>query len=467
MNLNDLSPERISSLARCIKIVVPFFFEVVFARRYLLLFFFIGSLGYSFIQMSFMNEVLIPFKVDVPAGNDLRIIESKIEDYKRWITIKLYRHLNEMLPDDYNDSDARLQIRSNGGFLEIRFSSIIEFSQEKAIDLAQVISNYKGFPSEGIQLEIKEALFSKKEGITIQRFFTNVLYSNIIFLLLLMLRSLFRPPYALWIKQLAESGIPLWGVIPKIRNDIKNRNYWSDQQTKKIFLSYTSIIVPQFLKGQSECNKVLVTGSRRYAGKSTVAMLIGHAISLMNKKVLVVDLDLHKASSSAEITAKFCLKYGDDTSLNRIEDNWRKCKEIDIERYAYEVSDGLFYCFTGKLTREESLDMLTSGWFKGFISEASQCYDYILLDTPPYTLFPDSEIVASHADLCLLVSSLNIPIDREISYSKKFVKLFSQDSLGVILNKTPLYRRFNYGYVYGYYGYYDYEQTETEEISKS
>lgn len=200
-----------------------------------------------------------------------------------------------------------------------------------------------------------------------------------------------------------------------------------------------------------ECNNkvFIVTSIHPGSGKSFISMNLATSYALKGSKVLVIDMDLRRATASkylgtaqklkgiADYLGGYCSDYKDIISKNAIVEG------IDM------IPVGTMPPNPAELILSEKLSNL--------ISQLRQQYDYIFLDCPPIGLVAESGEIARYADMAIFVvragmfeKSLLPEIDE--LYNKK---VFS--NMVVMLNAVTRVGHYGYGkYGYGKYGYHSY-----------
>ena len=197
---------------------------------------------------------------------------------------------------------------------------------------------------------------------------------------------------------------------------------------------------------RGESKVIMLTSFNPNAGKTFTIMNIAASMALKGAKVLMVDLDLRKASLSQSLGV---LHSGVAAYLNGKVDNYRD--------YIDEVEPNLFLLPVGTLPPNPT-EILLSDKFAEMILEFRKEYDYVFLDCPPIDIVADANIITSHADMSLFVMRANqmtkdVLPQIESLYAEKKVT-----SMAMLLNGVEIhfkkygYGTSSYGYGYGYKG---------------
>lgn len=126
-------------------------------------------------------------------------------------------------------------------------------------------------------------------------------------------------------------------------------------------------------------------------GKTTVCANLGVVLAQADESVLVVDCDLHRPA----VHDVFGLR--NLQGLENVLSGERRLHEIQ-----QEPMPGLRVVTTGPLPPYPA-ELLGSMRFKEFLRQAGSEFDYVLLDSPPVSMVPDSLVLAAQADGVLVV----------------------------------------------------------------
>jgi len=177
-------------------------------------------------------------------------------------------------------------------------------------------------------------------------------------------------------------------------------------------------------------------------GKTTIGMDLAGIISITNKKVILVHLDMRKPT----LHEKF--KLSNTKGLSTILAGKDRLDEV-IQSTDYKNLDVIT---SGPIPPNPS-ELLDSREFKEMINQLKERYDVIILDTPPIGLVTDARIVLELSDISLYVV-------RDKYSKKEFIENINklkQDGIkgfGIVYNGIKASSK-GYGYGYGNgYGYY-------------
>lgn len=182
-----------------------------------------------------------------------------------------------------------------------------------------------------------------------------------------------------------------------------------------------------FLRVNKEgCNVVALTSFNPGSGKSFIAMNLGASFALKNKKILVIDGDLRRGTTSEYIGSP---RKGLTDYLAGHSDDLKSLIT------AYPDNENLNVLPIGHIPPNPT-ELLESGRFEKLIEELRRDYDYILIDCPPIEVVADANIIDKSADRTIFVLRTGI---FERSLLKELDKFYAEkkyNHLAIILNGT-------------------------------
>ena len=194
---------------------------------------------------------------------------------------------------------------------------------------------------------------------------------------------------------------------------------------------------------------VLVTSSTSGEGKSFITSNLAASLALLNKKVILLGLDLRNPKLQSHLNVSN--KVGISTYL---------IGKLDIVDIIQTTSiENLYIIPSGPIPPNPS-ELIANGRVRDLIEILRNSFDYILIDTPPVGLVTDATLLAPFTDVCFYL----------VRY-KKTPKLYLK-TIGN-LNKKKIFNSVNiifngvkhesspdhaYGYGYGKVNYYEEEK---------
>ena len=184
----------------------------------------------------------------------------------------------------------------------------------------------------------------------------------------------------------------------------------------------------------------MLTSFHPDAGKTFIIQNLAACIALKNVRVLIIDLDLRKATVSKALGAA---DTGIATYLNG--------KAEDLNSLILKISSGLHLLPVGNIPPNPT-ELLLSERFEEMMKKLMSNYDYIFTDCPPIDIVADAAIVTKFVDMTIftvragMLDKRMIPVLNDIYESGRFTRM------AVVLNGVDMESRGygSYGYRYGY-----------------
>ncbi|WDF68986.1 polysaccharide biosynthesis tyrosine autokinase [Sphingobacterium oryzagri] len=197
---------------------------------------------------------------------------------------------------------------------------------------------------------------------------------------------------------------------------------------------------------------LLFTSSMSGEGKSYVALNLAVTLALLDKKVLIMELDLRKPS----ITSKLGLLAGSGFSHYVVRQDMR-LEEIIMPSGAHENVD----LIQAGAIPPNPAELLVHHRTQELVRELSKRYDYILMDAPPVGMVTDAQLLSRYADSCLYLVRQGFTYKEQLRIPNELVLSNKIKPIHLIVNDVQKKGGYYSGYGYGYgYGYGDYGQEE-------
>lgn len=192
---------------------------------------------------------------------------------------------------------------------------------------------------------------------------------------------------------------------------------------------------------------IAITSANPGSGKTFISINLAKVLAIKGMKILVVDLDIRKASLSklAQTSESGITDYiiGRTTDVN-ITSGFDDVTGLDI------IGVGAVPPNPSELLSNHRLDEL--------IDELRRKYDYIILDCPPAEIVSDAKIINRLADMTLFVVRAGLLEKDELPTIQEYYDQNRYKNMAIILNGTDIHSGYGYhryGYHYGYhYGNY-------------
>jgi Mrp family chromosome partitioning ATPase len=185
-----------------------------------------------------------------------------------------------------------------------------------------------------------------------------------------------------------------------------------------------------------------ITSALAGEGKTTLSLALSEKLSRAGKKILVIDLDTHRATLSSEA--------GLDGVDGAMESSRQENAEAGIHAYPTD-RPGVFIMPVGKLDLSTigGVPLLDPARVQLLVQRALGEFDFVLLDCPPLLPVADTHVIADIADRTVLVVRAHSTPKQIVEQALK--EFDSGKLFAAILNRAqpqfiPYFRE-----VYGYY----------------
>ena len=201
----------------------------------------------------------------------------------------------------------------------------------------------------------------------------------------------------------------------------------------------------EFVSGENGKGQViLMTSFNPGSGKTFLTVNIASSLAIKEKKVLVIDGDLRRGSTSVYVG-----------SPHHGLSNYLAGKVQHIEDVIVPASETVrFDVLPVGTIPPNPTELLSGERLQALLTDFRTCYDYILIDCPPIELVADTHIIEKYADRTIFVVRAGL---LERSMLPELEALYTEHkfkNMAVLLNGTEGNGSYRYGYRYGYhYGY--------------
>jgi tyrosine-protein kinase Etk/Wzc len=205
----------------------------------------------------------------------------------------------------------------------------------------------------------------------------------------------------------------------------------------------------EFISGKDEKSKVIMlTSANSGSGKTFITMNLATSFAIKGKKVLVIDLDMRKASLSTFVNTP-------DTGIS----DYLSERIDDFENIIVKgkTNPNLDAIPVGTIPPNPT-ELLFSERLVNAINVLKTRYDFIFIDCPPLEIVADASIINKFCDMTVFVVRAGL-FDRSMMPDvEKYYTEHRYKNMTLILNGTTTesngYGYHKYGYSYGYsYGY--------------
>lgn len=262
-------------------------------------------------------------------------------------------------------------------------------------------------------------------------------------------------------KDLGNMSAPFIGEIPQVEQGRRKRIQRRKGKTEE----YAVVVKPgkrdimneafrvvrtnlEFMAGQDKNNKVvMLTSFNPGSGKTFICMNLATSLAIKDKRVVIVDLDLRRASLSTYVQAPGT---GIVNYLAGQVENWQSIVTKGDGGVLPDVIP------VGTIPPNPT-ELLFNPRLEGLITGLRGQYDYVFIDCPPVEIVADTSIIAKWADLTLFVVRAGLMEREMLPVADSFYAEHKFTNIAILLNGTTAahnrYGYYRYGYHYGYGNY--------------
>lgn len=183
---------------------------------------------------------------------------------------------------------------------------------------------------------------------------------------------------------------------------------------------------------------VLVTSTEQEEGKTTLASNLAVVMDETNKKVLLIDGDLRRATAGKF----FSLVSSQNKGLSTLLSNARSSPEEAIQSTQVKSLD---FLPAGPIPPNPS-ELLNSSRLDEIFMQLEEQYDFIIVDSPPLLVVTDAQIFSSKVDGVILVVRENRTKRNNLLKCKTLLERSQARLIGFVYNGAKSMSAGNYKY---------------------
>ena len=196
-------------------------------------------------------------------------------------------------------------------------------------------------------------------------------------------------------------------------------------------------------------------------GKTFVSVNLATIISMMNKKVLIVGLDLRKPRVHA------ILKAGNGHGMSQFLSGSATFEDVIVPTQI----ENLWFVPSGPVPPNPA-ELIGSPKMTEFIARARREFDTIIIDSPPVGIVTDALLLSQHANVTLFVVRQKYTTRGMVSLLDEIYRKGEMSNVAIVVNDISAAGYYGYGLRYGYalgYGhrYYDPGNYYTKNAGKN
>lgn len=195
----------------------------------------------------------------------------------------------------------------------------------------------------------------------------------------------------------------------------------------------------QFAMLDAANNRVMITGPTEGVGKSFISVNMGAILAQAGKRVLLIDMDLHKG----HLNQYFGLER--TSGLSEIlagEITLEQATHTNVLKNLSFIANGTLVAYPSNLFLNEHLSQL--------LDQCSRQYDIVIVDAPPTLRVSDVSVLGSNMGTTFLVVRDGTSTLAELTSAVKRLGQTRVEVKGVLFNGQLMRITSRYGYGYGY-----------------
>lgn len=252
----------------------------------------------------------------------------------------------------------------------------------------------------------------------------------------------------------ATTGLPVLGQIPKMpigkRTDLID--YLRDKPTSASAEAIRNLRTSLLLSDIDTPPKVIMsTSSLPGEGKTTQSIALTQNLAGLGKRVLLIEGDIRRRTFTqyfSDVPAGGIL-----TALS---------EEAPLQDVVFRDARLDADILVGEKSRANAADLFSSDRFRSFMTRAREAYDFVIIDTPPVLVVPDSRVIGQQADAILFTVAWDRTHRSQVTAALREFESVNLRVAGIALAQIDPkgMRRYGYGGKYGAYsaygkGYYE------------
>jgi capsular exopolysaccharide synthesis family protein len=251
-------------------------------------------------------------------------------------------------------------------------------------------------------------------------------------------------------------NVPVLGELPRLS---KKDNKFIIKEDRSVLAESLRIIrtnLDYLIKAKQakpgKSNIVYVTSSVPGEGKTFLSTNLSMILASTNKKVLLIGADIRNPKLYTFFTGSNVDKMAKPTRnkdaglTEYLYDNTIEMRDIVNPMLIHHNTVDVIY--SGRIPPNPA-ELLMSGRIKELFGQASQTYDYVIVDTAPLMVVTDTLLISDYADLLIYVTRAGVTERKAVQYPIKLQEEGKIKGLSFVVNDVES-SNLGYGGKYGY-----------------
>jgi len=268
----------------------------------------------------------------------------------------------------------------------------------------------------------------------------------------------------------SKTGVPVIATIPRalsLTRLSKNKNATNrllahvdhnslSYEAIKSLRTHLMFSMPTQGKAGKRARVILISGESPGVGKSFIAANLSEVFAQLTQKALILDADMRMGELHKIFKIEHKTGLADYLSQNDIQSystsNETSQTANNISEFVHPTTlDHIDFMPRGQQPHNPTT-LLSSDKFSDLMSQLSDYYDYIIIDSPPILAASDAIILSAYADKLLMITRHNSSIEGQLVYA---INQLTKDHVqvdGIVLNDVQqgIMNKYSYHYSYAY-----------------
>jgi tyrosine-protein kinase Etk/Wzc len=206
-----------------------------------------------------------------------------------------------------------------------------------------------------------------------------------------------------------------------------------------------------FYTGQTKCPVIAVSSPISGEGKTFISVNLAAIIAMMDKKVLIVGLDLRKPRANMVLSPE---NFSDDGMSKYLSYN------AEFEDVIIPTDVKNLWFATSGTPPPNPAELIGSPRMGEFIAKARTVYDAIIIDTPPVGIVTDAMLLSPYVNVTIFVVRQRYTTKGSVAMLDEIYRKGEMSNVAYVINDISTSGYYGYGLRYGFtlgYGqrYYD------------